>query len=99
MKTDLRHFLDKDDAAAGAPLERHQVRLEDTWDLTVLFPTPEDWTAAVRALQQDYPAIEQRRGKLGASAEALRDCLEFEKGVHGGQGEGQRRHRDGCFPI
>jgi oligoendopeptidase F len=81
MKTDLRPFFDKDDAAAGAPLERHQVRLEDTWDLTVLFPTPAEWTAAFRALQQDYPAIEQYRGRLGASAEVLRDCLEFDKAL------------------
>jgi oligoendopeptidase F len=81
MKTEYRHFLDKDDAVPGAPPERHQVRLEDTWDLTVLFPTPQVWTSGFRALQQDYPAIEQHRGKLGASAEALRDCLELEKAL------------------
>src|ERR1700710_3072117 len=81
MKPGLRHFFDKDDAIAGAPLERHQVRLEDTWDLTVLFPTPEEWTAAFRELQQEDPAIEQHRGQLGASAEALREVLELEKAL------------------
>ena len=80
MKTQ-RYFLDKDEPEGGAPLERQQVKLEDTWDLTVLYPTPEDWTAAFHTLQQDYGAISEFRGKLGSSAAALRDVLECEKAL------------------
>src|SRR6516164_3140340 len=36
-------YFDKDDAGGGAIPTRDQVRLEDTWDLTLLYPTPADW--------------------------------------------------------
>jgi oligoendopeptidase F len=75
------HFLDKDDAGAGAIPTRDQVRPEDTWDLALLYPSPADWQAAFEKLQQDYPKITQWKGRVGASAQTLRDVLEFEKAL------------------
>ena len=72
MKTDFHPFLDKDDAAAGAPLERHQVRIEDTWDLTVLFPTPEEWTG--RVSRRSSRTIRRSSNTAAGSARARRRC-------------------------
>jgi len=68
---------DKDDAG-GTPT-RDQVKLKDTWDLTLLYPTPADWQAAFEKLQQDYARIGEWKGRLGASAQTLLEVLEFEK--------------------
>lgn len=75
-------FFDKDDDGAGAIPTRDQVRLEDTWDLTLLYPTPADWQTAFEKLQQDYPRIAQWKGRVGESAQTLRDLLEFEKALN-----------------
>src|SRR5207244_182525 len=74
-------FLDKDDAGSGAIPTRAEVALSDTWDLTLLYPTPADWQAAFEKLQQDFPKIAQWRGRVGESAQTLRDVLEFEKAL------------------
>jgi len=68
---------DKDDAG-GTPT-RDQVKLKDTWDLTLLYPAPADWQAAFEKLQQDYARIGEWKGRLGASAQTLLEVLEFEK--------------------
>ena len=68
---------DKDDAG-GTPT-RDQVKLEDTWDLTLLYPAPADWQAAFEKLQQDYARIGEWKGRVGASAQTLLEVLEFEK--------------------
>jgi oligoendopeptidase F len=70
---------DKDDAGAGATPTRDQVQLADTWDLTLLYATPEEWQAAFEKVQRDYPAIAQWKGRVGESAATLRDVLEWEK--------------------
>jgi oligoendopeptidase F len=71
------HF-DKDEAGGGTPT-REQVKLEDTWDLTLLYPTTDAWQVAFEKLQQDYPAVAQWKGRIGESPELLRAVLEFEK--------------------
>ena len=68
---------DKDDAG-GTPT-RDQVKLKDTWDLTLLYPAPADWQAAFEKLQQDYARIGEWKGRVGASAQTLLEVLEFEK--------------------
>jgi oligoendopeptidase F len=55
------------------------VKLEDTWDLTLLYPTPEDWQRAFEKLHADYPAVAQWKGRVGESAAKLHEVLEFEK--------------------
>src|ERR1700678_4218414 len=72
-------FLDKDDAGAGGIPTRDQARLEDTWDLTLLYATPQDWQAAFEKLQKTYEKVEQWKGRAGESARTLRDVLEFDK--------------------
>lgn len=72
-------FFHRDDAGTAALPTRGQVKLEDTWDLTVLFATPADWSAAFETLQREYPAVLELRGRIGESAETLRDALEWEK--------------------
>src|SRR6478672_1605477 len=74
-------FLDKDEAGPGAIPTRAEVPLEDTWDLTLLYPTPQDWQVAFEKLQQDYPKIGQWKGRVGESAKTLREVLEFEKAL------------------
>jgi oligoendopeptidase F len=73
---------EKDDALnkAGAAIPtRDQVKLEDTWDLTPVFPSPADWQVAFESLQAQYPEVAKWKGRVGESAAALRDVLEFEK--------------------
>jgi oligoendopeptidase F len=71
----------KDDEPSGSsriPI-RSEIPAADTWDLTVLFPTPADWTADFERLQAQYPRFSEFKGKIGQSAAHLRDCLEFDK--------------------
>ncbi len=74
----MKLYFDKDEAGGGTPT-RSEVKLEDTWDLTLLYPTPEDWQRAFEQLQADYPAVAQWKGRVGESAAKLREVLEFEK--------------------
>jgi len=66
--------------AKKTPL-RSEVRAEDTWDLTPLFPDDAAWEAEFQALLGDYKAIAGFRGRIAESAATLRDALEFEKGI------------------
>ena len=50
---------------------RGDVPIEQTWDLTRLFPAPEEWDAAYAAAEARLPELEDHRGRLGASAAAL----------------------------
>ena len=71
-------FYDKDDIAIPT---RAEVRQENTWDLTPLYREPAGWAADFAALQEAYPKIAEFRGKVGASAESLRDALECDKRI------------------
>ena len=46
-----------------------------TWDLTELYATPEDWDAAREQVLTRLESLEQRRGTLGDSSDALFDAL------------------------
>ncbi|HRJ70892.1 MAG TPA: oligoendopeptidase F [Terrimicrobiaceae bacterium] len=67
-------------SAASVPL-RSEVRAEDTWDLTPLYGSDDQWEEDFRTLQAEYPGIEGFRGSLDSSATCLRDALEMEKAV------------------
>ena len=71
--------FDKDEGGAAAIPSRAQVRVEDTWNLTVLYGTPQAWTDAFGELQKSYEKALQFRGKVGESAQTLYDVLEFDK--------------------
>ncbi len=75
----MNTLLDKDEAGPGAIPTRAEVPLNDTWDLTLLYPTPADWQVAFEKLQQEYPKIVEWKGRVGESAVTLLEVLEFEK--------------------
>jgi oligoendopeptidase F len=76
-------FLEKDDAiqAASAIPTRDKVKIEDTWDLTPVFGSVEDWQAALASVARDFEKIAQWKGRVGESPATLRDILEFEKAL------------------
>src|SRR6266481_579158 len=51
------------------------------WDLTHLFVDVSKWQEDFLSVQQAYPHIKNWKGKLGASAKHLAECLEFEKAI------------------
>lgn len=60
---------------------RAEVAVSDTWDLTPLFQTESDYQAALAELRQAIPQYERFRGRFTETAEALCNCLEFDKSV------------------
>jgi oligoendopeptidase F len=62
-------------------LARSEIPESDTWDLTLLFPTEEDYRNAFARMKQLYPEITRYKTRLAESAETLFKCLEFEKSL------------------
>src|SRR2546430_2986495 len=58
---------------------RADIPESDKWDLTHLFADVGKWHEDFAWVEQTYPRITEWKGKLGASAKNLADCLEFEK--------------------
>src|SRR5690349_22188438 len=50
---------------------RHQVPLEERWDLESVFPDAAAWEAAYRAAEARLPELDAIRGGLGGSAAML----------------------------
>lgn len=74
------HFASPQNATGAASIPtRDQIPAADTWDLTVLYPSTEDWAAGLSALQKSYEGIAQFKGRVGQSVKDLLECLEFEK--------------------
>lgn len=67
-------------AAQLTPL-RSEIAIEDTWDLTPLFPDDAAWEADFTALGSDYKKISDYRGRIAEGASVLRDALECEKSI------------------
>ena len=80
----ISSVFQKDDAAGGANQTptRDQIPVSDTWDLTLLYATPEDWDADFQALQTSYGGLAQFKGRVGESAQSLCDTLEFDKALN-----------------
>jgi oligoendopeptidase F len=74
------HF-EAGEAGGGAIPARDQVAIGDTWDLTLLFPTPADWQRGFEELQGEYGRVSDFRGRIGTSAATLREVLEFDKAL------------------
>src|SRR4029077_4315710 len=60
---------------------RAEIAESDKWDLTHLFSNVDKWKEDFRWVEKTYLRIKEWKGKLGASAKNLADCLEFEKGL------------------
>ena len=58
---------------------RAEIPESDKWDLSHLFNNVDKWKEDFRWVEQTYSRIKEWKGKLGASAKNLADCLEFEK--------------------
>jgi len=58
---------------------RAEIPEADKWDLTHLFGDVGKWQEDFLWVQKTYPRIKEWKGKLGASAKNLAQCLEFEK--------------------
>lgn len=51
--------------------QRSDVDPRYTWDLGVLFPTPDDWAAGLAAVEADLPELVAYRGRLAESGATL----------------------------
>lgn len=72
-------FFEKDEVGGGAIPTRDHVAVNDTWNLAALYPDAEAWSAQFADLQGRYEGFGRFKGRVGASAQALREALEFEK--------------------
>ena len=60
---------------------RSEITELDKWDLTHLFGDVSKWQEDFVWLQQTYPKFQDRKGRVGESAQALAGVLEFEKAL------------------
>lgn len=58
--------------------KRSEVAIEDTWDLTLLFPDDASWEAALKQAEALVPGYETYQGRLGENAQVLLECLEHD---------------------
>lgn len=62
--------------ATALPL-RKEVPVEHTWDVHSIFPSDQDWEAAVRSLTARLPELAAFRGRLGEGPAVIADCIEL----------------------
>ena len=62
-------------ATATVPA-RHEIPVEDTWDLANIYPTPADWETKLADIKARLPEVRQYQGRLGEGPDALADWLE-----------------------
>lgn len=60
---------------------RSKVKIDDTWDLSSLFPDDAAWETALADLEKQIDGFAAFRGTLGESAKQLADCLAFDAAV------------------
>jgi oligoendopeptidase F len=106
-------MTNKDKAAAKIPLRR-EVDINDTWDLSRLFPDDAAWNEGLGAYEKRAGGIPGFRGTLGSSPEALARYLDFARDLGvleerlayycdlreaEDQGDGERRTLKGRFVM
>ncbi len=57
---------------------RDRVKTEDTWDLSRLYTSDEQWNKDLKKLKRMTERFAEFRGRLGESAQVVRECLEFD---------------------
>ncbi|MBS4175088.1 oligoendopeptidase F [Bacillus sp. FJAT-49736] len=62
------------DSIKNKTLTRSEVPVEETWDLSDLFKTDEDWRKELEAIENDIQTVTKFKGQL-ANAQNLLDCL------------------------
>jgi len=74
------HMLKDEESGGAARIPgRADIAAADTWDLAVLYPTPDDWAADFGRLSEQFSRYGEFKGKIGLSAANLAECLEFDK--------------------
>lgn len=73
---------DESEPAGNQTPTRDQIPVEDTWDLALLYPTPEKWSEEFVCVQNTYAAVAKFKGRVGESAQTLLACLEFDKALN-----------------
>ncbi|MCC6312705.1 MAG: oligoendopeptidase F [Thermomicrobiales bacterium] len=73
MATDIEH---------PRQLTRAEVPAEDTWDLTTIYPDDATWETEAARVPEETAVIAAWRGRLGESAEGLRDALDALMRLH-----------------
>ena len=61
--------------------ERSDVNVNDTWDLSALFPNDAAWEKALEEFDSKIPGYEEFKGKLADDAPTLARCLDFDTDV------------------
>ena len=61
--------------------KRSEIRIDDTWDLTTIFPSYEAWEEAFSYIEKNHPRALDYKGKLSSSADMLYEALKFEEGI------------------
>lgn len=62
-------------------LTRAEVPVEETWNLTDLFPTGEAWEAELTGVEADIVTVAAYQGKLGEGADRLLACLDAQEAL------------------
>ena len=60
---------------------RDEISEDSKWNLSGLYSDSDAWQEEFNALENSANEYARHRGKLGASAQALMDCLEFDSAV------------------
>jgi oligoendopeptidase F len=59
---------------------RNEIPVEETWNLTSIFPTNADWEAALEHVKTELPELEKYKGRLGENPETF---IEYFNQAHG----------------
>ncbi|MBB2482909.1 oligoendopeptidase F [Bacillus sp. APMAM] len=62
-------------AVKNKTLTRSEVPVEETWDLSDLFKTDEDWKKEFELIENDIQTVTRYKGSIAESAKNLLDCL------------------------
>ena len=72
-------------------LSRHEVPVEQTWNLEDLFPTREAWEAELTSIRAALEGVTQYKGRLGEGAKVFQACLDAEEALY------ERMYRAGTY--
>lgn len=61
---------------------RAEVPVDQTWNLSDLFPSREAWAAELARIEADIPTVTRHRGHLGESAATLLACLNDQEALY-----------------
>jgi len=70
----MNKFFHTDAATSGIPI-RTEVRVEDTWDLTLLYPDAAAWENDFLRMQELFPGITAFRGRLAEGPFVVHQAL------------------------